>query len=57
MEDTPAKSNSAAQKSAALMLSLTALITICFAPAMAQQKDQSYDNTQPHRAIAVSYLA
>jgi hypothetical protein len=52
------KWKAASQKSAALMLCLTALITICFVPAMAQQKDISpNDHNQPDRPINISYLA
>lgn len=46
------------QKSGAIMLSFTALITICFAPALVQQKDETnYVHHHTYRPIAVSYLA
>jgi hypothetical protein len=41
-----------------LTASATLLITICFAPAMAQQKDRiNHDGTNFQRPVAVSYLA
>ncbi len=41
-----------------LSASATLLITICFAPAMAQQKDHiNHDGTSSQRPVAVSYLA
>jgi hypothetical protein len=41
-----------------LALSSALLITICFAPALAQQKDQiNHDPAHYKRPIALSYLA
>ncbi len=48
----------AARSSAPFLLSVTALITACFAPVMAQQKDKApHDQYQRDRPVAVSYLA
>jgi hypothetical protein len=41
-----------------LAASASLLVTICFAPALAQEKDRiNHDGTNSQRPVAVSYLA
>jgi hypothetical protein len=47
-----------ATKAAVMLFTGTALVLACFAPAIANQKEQSrYDTHNSHRPIIVGYLA
>ena len=52
------KTSGAVAHVTAFAASATLLITICFAPALAQQKDQiNHDGPNSNWPVAVSYLA
>ncbi len=52
------KTKAAVNSIAALAVSVSLLVTVCFAPVMAQEKEQLYnDSTHSHRPIITGYLA
>jgi hypothetical protein len=58
MQHLTHKTKAALQSAAAFAVSASLLITVCFAPVMAQTKDHHfYDNTSYHRPITTGYLA
>ncbi len=58
MDHFTAKLTKPATKAAICFLTGTALILACYAPAIAQQKENSrHDQTNSHRPAIVSYLA
>ena len=58
MQHLTHKTKAALQSAAAFAVSASLLITVCFAPVMAQTKEQYVnDNAQSHRPVTIGYLA